>query len=105
MLPIRLTCRARWRRLRALVGASSLVAARSISWKATQCRNGSLSSNFPPPMRPDERAGEGCDGDRRARGKFFGRGGAPAQDHPYRLTKPDIAAAIAKRPVSAELIT
>jgi hypothetical protein len=34
--------------------ASSLVAARSIFWKAIQCRNGSLSSNFRPPMRPDD---------------------------------------------------
>ena len=53
----RVICRARWRRLRALVGASSLVAARSIFWKAIQCRNGSLSSNFPPPMRPDDGIG------------------------------------------------
>jgi hypothetical protein len=30
------------------------VAARSIFWKAIRCRNGSLSSNFPPPMRPDD---------------------------------------------------
>jgi DNA polymerase IV len=33
---------------------------------------------------PGQRAGEGCDGDRRARRRFFGGGGPLAQDHPYR---------------------